>query len=105
MPQFNYLCKQIKRVIHHKKVLIQKKPPFLTTFNLTGGSDEARLAALELASGTCLLNSPLLPFRLIKQPSPVVQKQHFEVVFVPPARDIRSLVRGILFSKTQKRPL
>ena len=24
MPQFNYLCKQIKRVIHHKKVLIQK---------------------------------------------------------------------------------
>ena len=25
MPQFNYLCKQIKRVIHHKKVLNTKK--------------------------------------------------------------------------------
>ena len=38
----------------------------------------------------------LLRFRLLaqKQPSSVVQKQHFEVVFVPPARFLRSLVRS-----------
>ena len=38
-----------------------------------------------LASVTRSLNSPSLPFWLIKCTSPVVQKQHFEVVFVPPA--------------------
>lgn len=43
------------------------------------------LQHLSVASVTRLLNSSLLPFRLIKQPSPVVQKQPLEVVFVPPA--------------------
>ena len=44
------------------------------------------LAITNFASVTWTLNSQSLPFRLIKCPTPVVQKQHFEVVFVPPAR-------------------
>ena len=43
------------------------------------------LASLSLASVTRPLNSLSLSFRLIKWTSPVVQKQHFEVVFAPPA--------------------
>ncbi|MBP5215765.1 MAG: hypothetical protein J6039_04330, partial [Alphaproteobacteria bacterium] len=39
----------------------------------------------KLASVTCPLNSLQLPFQLIKWTSPVVKKQHFEVVFYPPA--------------------
>ena len=38
------------------------------------------------ASVTRPLNSLPLPRHLIKRTSPVVQKQHLEVVFVPPAR-------------------
>ena len=45
----------------------------------------ARLASLALASVTRSLNSPSLSLWLIKCTSPVVQKQHFEVVFVSPA--------------------
>ena len=45
----------------------------------------ARIALANFASVTCPLNSLSLPRLLIKWSSPVVQKQHFEVVFVPPA--------------------
>ena len=37
-----------------------------------------------------------------KQPSPVVNKQHFEVVCFPPARFLRSLVRAVISLITQK---
>ena len=45
----------------------------------------APIALANFASVTCPLNSLSLPRLLIKWSSPVVQKQHFEVVFVPPA--------------------
>ena len=45
----------------------------------------APIALANFASVTCPLNSLSLPRLLIKWSSPVVQKQHFEVVFVSPA--------------------
>ncbi len=45
----------------------------------------APIALANFASVTCPLNSLSLPLLLIKRSSPVVQKQHFEVVFVSPA--------------------
>ena len=45
----------------------------------------ALIALANFASVTCPLNSLSLPRLLIKWFSPVVQKQHFEVIFVSPA--------------------
>ena len=44
-----------------------------------------------------------LPWLAQKQPSPVVQKQHFEVVFVPPARPL-PVARLARRTNKQKRP-
>jgi hypothetical protein len=60
------------------------------------------LRRLRLASVTRPLNSLLLPHHLIKWSSPVVKKQHFEVVFYPPASFPRSVVRSLSLFKTKK---